>query len=57
MGNKAGTINKPNAIATIRKNQSAVVTQSPAIIPFYKYFRRGTGGPTIQPQSNWLTRG
>ncbi len=57
MGNKAGTINRPNAIATIRKNQTAVVTQSAAIIPFYKYFRRGSSGPAIQPQGNWLTRG
>ncbi len=56
MGNRAGTINQPNAIATIQKNQTAVVTQSAAIIPFYKYFRRGSSGPAIQPQANWLTR-
>lgn len=56
MGNKAGTIRRPNAIATIRKNQTAVVSQSPAIIPFYKYFKSGNASPSIQPQRNWLTR-
>jgi hypothetical protein len=56
MGNKAGTIRRPNAIAAIRKNQTAIISQSPAIIPFYTYFSRGGNGPAIQPQRNWLTR-
>ena len=56
MGNKPGTIRRPNAIATIQKNQTAVVAQSPAVIPFYRYFRSGNSNGSIQPQRNWLTR-
>jgi len=57
MPNKAGTITRPNAIATIRKNGTATVTQSKMIIPFYTLFKRGATVPGIQPQGNWLTRG
>ena len=56
MGNRAGTITRPNSIATIRKNQTAVVAQSAAVIPFYRYFRSGNSTNAIQPQRNWLTR-
>jgi hypothetical protein len=57
MGNQAGTIKRPNAIGMIAKNQTAVVTQSKLIVPFYQMFKRGANGPAIQPQKNWLTRG
>lgn len=56
MGNQAGTVKRPNAIAMINKNRAAVVTQSPMIIPFYKLFRHGPKVPGIQPQGNWLVR-
>jgi hypothetical protein len=56
MANTPGTLQKrPMAIATIRKNQTAVMTQSPYIIPFYRYFNAG-GPTTIAPLKGWLTR-
>jgi hypothetical protein len=57
MGNTSGKIaRKPSAQATIKKNATAVATQSPKIIPFYNYFNRGGKSTSIQPMQSWLTR-
>lgn len=55
MANQTGQIRRPTALAVIKKNQLATMTQSKAIIPFLNFFPTN-GSANIAPPGTWLVR-